>query len=258
VSREKIKSEHSPTVFLCHSSQNKPFVRRLSRRLARAHVSTWVDEAEILVGDSLIEKIGDAIDVVDYVAVVLSKASIGSEWVQRELRLALTNEFAKRRVVVLPILLEAVAIPPFLRDKMYADFTPGANHSESFTRLVTAIRSQRQAAEPPQSRLSLSANSDFQDDLRTILATFRGERVHFAPYVPEDVLRNATNICKFTDLRELIWFLDSDKRLWRAGGKTAVIFSSRGVYFEECHVAITESWYNALFPMKILRKQMCT
>ncbi len=190
-----------------------------------------------------VDKIGGAIDVVDYVAVVLSKTSVNSEWVQRELRLALTNEFQTRRVIVLPILLEDVVIPAFLRDKLYADFTPDADRPKSFKSLLNAIQLRQpvggtreenrspRASKVRARRTSLSSNSAFQNDLRTILEQFRGDRVHFAPHVPEDILRNAAEICKFTNWHELICVFDYEKRLWRSGGKTAVIFASTGVYF---------------------------
>ena len=44
----------------------------------------WVDEAEIKLGDSLIEKIRDGLDRVEYVGVVLSNNSINSQWVKKK------------------------------------------------------------------------------------------------------------------------------------------------------------------------------
>jgi hypothetical protein len=54
--------------------------------------------------------------------VVLSKASVASEWCKRELTAGLLRELEEKRVVVLPVLLESCEIPLFLRDKKYADF----------------------------------------------------------------------------------------------------------------------------------------
>src|SRR5262245_26921314 len=111
------------SIFLSHSWKDKNFVKRLAKALDSYGIRVWLDEAEINIGDSLIQKIGEAINETDFVGVVLSGNSINSEWVQRELNLAINKEFNIRKVVVLPILLEAVEIPPFLRDKLYADFT---------------------------------------------------------------------------------------------------------------------------------------
>lgn len=50
------------SIFLSHNVADKPFVRRIARDLDNQGVRCWVDEAEIKVGDSLIEKIRQGID----------------------------------------------------------------------------------------------------------------------------------------------------------------------------------------------------
>ena len=138
-----------PSVFLSHSSKDKSFVRKLAERLRSCGVRVWLDEAEIRIGDSLIARIGEAIDECDFCAVVLSPSSVESEWVQRELRLALNKEFASRKVVVLPLLLEHTAIPLFLRDKKYADFTALGQFEEAFRLLLERLGVQQVAPAVP-------------------------------------------------------------------------------------------------------------
>jgi len=110
-------------VFLSHSSKDKAFARKLSEELRANGVDVWIDEAELRIGDSLIDKIGSAINEADFIAVILSPNSVNSSWVQKELSLALTKEFANKNVKVLPILKEPCEIPHFLQGKLYADFT---------------------------------------------------------------------------------------------------------------------------------------
>ena len=55
--------------------------------------------------------------------VVLSKASVASEWCRKELNAGLMRELDEKRVVVLPLLVDDCEIPLFLREKMYADFS---------------------------------------------------------------------------------------------------------------------------------------
>lgn len=69
------------TVFITHSHQDKPFVRKLASDLLANGIQVWVDEAEIKVGDSLIQKISNAITESDFVIAVLSKSSVESHWV---------------------------------------------------------------------------------------------------------------------------------------------------------------------------------
>lgn len=117
------KERKIPSVFLSHSSEDKPFVRELATRLILYGVKVWLDEA-------------------DFFAVVLSGNSINSEWVQKELQAAMQKELSKRKVVVLPLLLEDVDIPTFLRDKVYADFRKPEKFDDSFRKLLKALHIQ--------------------------------------------------------------------------------------------------------------------
>ncbi|WP_203368849.1 toll/interleukin-1 receptor domain-containing protein [Cysteiniphilum marinum] len=110
-------------VFLSHSHDDKPFARKLATSLRASGHGVWIDEAEINIGDSLIEKIRDGIDEVDYVAAILSSNSINSAWVTKELDLASNREIEEGRIVVLPLLIEKVNLPGFLKGKFYGDFT---------------------------------------------------------------------------------------------------------------------------------------
>lgn len=127
------------SIFLSHNSADKPFARRLAKDLGNQGVRYWLDEAEIKVGESLIEKIRNGIDNVDYVAVVLSPASVASAWVQREVDVAMNQEILGRRVKVLPIMYRECEPPGFLLGKKYADFRDEAKYSESFAELVRSI-----------------------------------------------------------------------------------------------------------------------
>ena len=60
------------SIFLSHNSKDKPFVRSLARYLEKAGIKVWVDEAEINVGDSLIQKISNGIENMRYLGVILS------------------------------------------------------------------------------------------------------------------------------------------------------------------------------------------
>ena len=85
------------SIFLSHSHSDKPFVRKLASDLSKSGVRVWIDEAEILVGDSLIDKIGSGIEETAFVGAVLSKNSVASSWVKRELEIALNEEIDGKR-----------------------------------------------------------------------------------------------------------------------------------------------------------------
>ena len=165
------------SIFLSHSSADKPFVRKLAADLQRAGFYAWVDEAEIKVGDSLIEKIEAGIDGTDFLGVVLSTNSIKSEWVTREVRIALSQEIAGRRVKVLPLLLERVTIPSFLLDKKYADFTTGENYKPALQQLIDRLSVLPDGIEKTSfSASEVAFYKEQLDQLRQELDVTRGER----------------------------------------------------------------------------------
>jgi hypothetical protein len=126
-------------VFLSHSHADKPFVRKMAGDLRIAGHGIWIDEAEIQIGDSLVEKIREGLDQVDYVIAVLSSASISSEWVNRELDIATNREIDEKRVVVLPILFEDVELPGFLKGKFYGNFIDEHNYQNQLDLLLRKL-----------------------------------------------------------------------------------------------------------------------
>ncbi len=162
------------SIFLSHSSKDKFFVRELAEHLKEYGVKVWLDEAEIKIGESLTEKVGRAIDETDYVGVVLSKNSINSEWVQKELQVAMQKELSEKKVVILPMLLEHVEMPPFLRDKLYADFTSPERYNSTFPKILSAMGISVKESKPiveeiikNELEIEMTANekclSDFED-----------------------------------------------------------------------------------------------
>lgn len=128
-------------IFLSHTSADKPFVRDLKNKLeAHGVKDVWLDEAEILVGDSLTKKIDEGLKRTKYIGVVLSSRSIKSPWVERELEIAISREISTGEVVVLPLLYEKCDLPAFLLGKMYADFTSPSEHDESIGKLLRRLK----------------------------------------------------------------------------------------------------------------------
>lgn len=109
-------------VFLSYNGQDRHFAKRLAGDLVGHGLRVWWDQWEMQVGDSLVAKIQEGIQSSAWLAVVLSPNSVGSNWVKRELASAIAVEISSDRVRVLPLLLADCDVPPFLRDKLYADF----------------------------------------------------------------------------------------------------------------------------------------
>jgi hypothetical protein len=142
-------------VFLSHSNKDKPFTRRLASDLRKSGHSVWFDEAEINIGDSLVAKISDGLREVDFVAAILSTASIESAWVQKELEIASNREIREKKVVVLPIIIADVELPQFLQGKLYADFRNDEKYTSEFEKLLRALGQADVPPSPSSSEIEL-------------------------------------------------------------------------------------------------------
>ncbi len=132
-------SRSQPSIFLSHSSADNTFAKRLGTALAQNGVRVWIDEAEIRVGDGLLQKITEGITGMEYLGVILSPKSVKSRWVQKELHIAMIEEIEDRRIKVLPIYYRGCTIPAFLRDKVYADFRNPRLFQHSLVKLLDRL-----------------------------------------------------------------------------------------------------------------------
>jgi hypothetical protein len=108
-------------VFISYSHSDKAVVTRLAAHMIKRNAQVWVDTWELSVGDSIIQRVQEAITSSDALLVVLSKTSVQSEWCKKEINSGLMRELEEKRVVVLPVIIEDCEIPLFLKDKLYAD-----------------------------------------------------------------------------------------------------------------------------------------
>lgn len=107
-------------IFISYNWKDKELARMFAKELQNKNIAVWIDEGEIKLGDSLIQKIREGIDQVKFVLALISKNSINSEWVKKELEIAINQEISNKRVKVLPIIVGDVQPPGFLLGKMYA------------------------------------------------------------------------------------------------------------------------------------------
>jgi TIR domain len=124
-------------IFISYSHQDREFVDRLALQLVQNRINVWVDRWELNVGDSLLSRIQDAITGASALLVVLSRASVSSAWVEKEINSGLVRELEEHRVIVLPVLIEDCQIPVFLREKVYADFR--SNFDAGLKRILESV-----------------------------------------------------------------------------------------------------------------------
>ena len=130
-------------VFLSHAGPDKDtHARPLERALRHLGISTWLDEAQLEDGDSLVDNIGLGLDRATFVLLIITPTFLERNWPQAELRNALAREISSGIPRVIPILdapSEAVFERyPLLVDKVYrrwSDGGPEAIAARLFTRL---------------------------------------------------------------------------------------------------------------------------
>jgi hypothetical protein len=91
-------------VFISHTSADDDFVAELRQRLTAQSVPVWVDSRNLRGGDTLAPEIERAITAASHVVVVLSTATVNSEWVSREVVKALEVKGARADYRVVPVL----------------------------------------------------------------------------------------------------------------------------------------------------------
>ena len=154
-----LTGDRRPTVFLSHSSLDKPAARRLADSLTMHGIDVWIDEGEIKVGNPISGRISDGLEKCDYLVALLSKNSVESEWVKREIFSRLHSDAANAQHSILPVQLEDCEIPLLLTDLLRADLRE--NHAAAVSSLVKAIRVPRRPEQAPRS--SGSSDSEAED-----------------------------------------------------------------------------------------------
>ena len=126
-----------PHLFLSHSSQDKPFVKRLAQDLNNCGVDAWIDEWELQIGDSLHDVLSLAMTQSKYIAVIISSSFLKSKWANDELKRALSLERQQEYPLVLPLVYEDAPMPAFIEERVYIDFQ--SDYYSALTRLVGMI-----------------------------------------------------------------------------------------------------------------------
>lgn len=88
-------------VFLSHSSKDRAFVVRLARIFKDHQVRYWYSATHIVGATQWHDEIGRALVRCDWFLVVLTPASVQSQWVKRELLFALSEERYNEKIIPL-------------------------------------------------------------------------------------------------------------------------------------------------------------
>jgi len=128
----------SLSVFLCHSSGDKPAVRDLYEALQRDGFDPWLDEENLLPGQDWNYEITKAVRGSDVVLVCLSDSSVTKAgYVQKEMKFALdvADEQPEGAIFIIPVKLEECDVP----DRLSHCHWVSLEDSYGYERLIAAL-----------------------------------------------------------------------------------------------------------------------
>ncbi len=127
-------------VFISYAAKDREYALALSNQLAKHGLRAWTFDDEILPGDNVWLRAGEAMKASRAMVVLLSPDSVRSEFVRREVEYALGNATYEDRVF--PVLVRPTKnVPSILRKLKILD------GKQSASKLATSIaESLKQAA----------------------------------------------------------------------------------------------------------------
>ncbi len=126
-------------IFLCHSKDDKPKIRKLYSRLIADHFDVWFDEVKLIPGQDWDFEIQKAVRNSDTVVVCLSNDSITKEgYIQKEIRFALdiADEKPEGTIFLIPVRLEDCRVPSRISRYQWIDLFS----RNSYKRLIESLR----------------------------------------------------------------------------------------------------------------------
>jgi hypothetical protein len=138
--------------FISYNTKDQKFAQKLHDNLQNNGVRCWFAPEDLKIGDEFRRTIGQEIRVRDKLLIVLSKNSIGSEWVGDEVEKALAEEKEQRTLKLFPIRLDGAVLKAkddwaekIRLRRHIGDFSAwkdDAQYKKSFERLLRDLKSQ--------------------------------------------------------------------------------------------------------------------
>ena len=122
-------------IFISHTSSDRDFADHLVKDLSSLNFNLWYSTWEIKGGESITQRVQDALRESDCLIVILSKKSCRAPWVKREVNSYLFQQISSRKGRIIPIVIEQCKTSFFLSDMLQIRFYEDG-YEAAFTRLV--------------------------------------------------------------------------------------------------------------------------
>lgn len=140
--------------FISYSHHDEAAAASLELELRRRGARVWRDKTALAIGDSLSQRIPDAIVETDFAIVLVSEHYLTSTWATYEMRIAVARGLEQGVVRVLPVRLGELPdyrLPAALSDLVWLRLTEGAVGDASAQLLAAAGVHRDRRLEMPQS-----------------------------------------------------------------------------------------------------------
>lgn len=134
-----MNNQHKYKAFISYSHQDKDIAKKIGEKLMSLGTDIFIADWDIQPGDSLIEKIFEVgLKDANAFLILLSKASVNSNWVKEELNYATLRRIEKS-IKVIPILIENVEIPAPLKTLLWVNLQNISNFDEEIKKINHSI-----------------------------------------------------------------------------------------------------------------------
>jgi hypothetical protein len=143
--RQRTIEMSNPRIFISYAHADFEVARRIADELRKVELQVWLDASSLQPGQNWVAGIERALEEAGYLLVLLSSASLTSQWVQREWTSMLTRQLGgKTGGTVIPLRLEDVRPPMLLQPLQYVDLFP--NFDAGVGRVIGFLMSETRPA----------------------------------------------------------------------------------------------------------------
>jgi hypothetical protein len=127
-----------PKIFISYSSADRFEALELFKLLEDNGCEVWMDYFDITPAQRLAEQLQSNIEMAEWVCLLMSPASVASQWVENEVNK--TQSLSKK---LLGIILRSCTIPNFITDIVHIDARMGLSDQNTKTRIVETVTNKR-------------------------------------------------------------------------------------------------------------------
>jgi hypothetical protein len=139
--------------FISFSSKDEALAQRLHADLQSKGVRCWFAPDSLKIGDKFRVQIDKAVRIYDKLLLLLSKHSVKSDWVEKEVETAFEKERKQKHTVLFPVRLDEAVMEiasgwpaDIRRTRNIGDFTKWKDHAayqKAFDRLLRDLKSEK-------------------------------------------------------------------------------------------------------------------